>query len=77
MYFFQVPLISLDSTECRTSPGSQKPDSFQDLPNILKRTFQNTFTGAGARGPADQENQVRGFFYDEGQDFLAAKVAAQ
>ena len=57
--FFQVPLISLDNTECRSSPGSQKPDSFQDLPNLLKRTFQNTFTGAGARGPADQENQVR------------------
>lgn len=54
----EVPLISLDSTECRTSPGNQKPDSFQDLPNILKRTFQNTFNGAGARGPADQENQL-------------------
>ena len=57
IYLGQVPLISLDNSEFQTS--ASKPDSYSELPNILKRTFQNTFTSAAARRAGDQENQVR------------------
>ena len=55
----QVPLISLDSTE----PGrASKQDSYQELPNIVKRTFQGTFPktfpSLSVRRTTDQENQV-------------------
>ena len=55
----QVPLISLDSAE----PGrASKQDSYQELPNIVKRTFQGTFPktfpSLSVRRTTDQENQV-------------------
>ena len=55
----QVPLISLDSAD----PGrASKQDSYQELPNIVKRTFQGTFPktfpSLSVRRTTDQENQV-------------------
>ena len=55
----QVPLISLDNTECQPGVGPHDHkqgvhDKYQNLPNVVKRTFQSI----NIMRPTDQENQV-------------------
>ena len=54
---FQGPMISLDNSSSGHSSQDVKSDTaqYQELPNIVKRTFQNIARNSGA---GDQENQV-------------------
>jgi len=55
----EVPLISLDNTECQPGVGPHDHkqgvhDKYQNLPNVVKRTFQSI----NIMRPTDQENQL-------------------